>query len=289
MRRRAVIAGGCLILALLPGCAGWRSRRDAGADSPAQEARRQELSQDATAAMDSGQYDRARPVLETLAAESPKSAELHFRLGKVKQLQGDLGSAEVSYLRALTFDPRYVGALIGLGQVSARLGRHPAALERFETAIEVDPNQPEAHFARGQSLEALGRTDDALAAYFRSLELDPGSAPAILRIATLQLGRGQPDQALVRLDQAVDLAPDDPEARHQRGLAHLALKHAGPAIADLSSAAARLPDRPDVLLHLAQALEADRKPSEALQAVERSLRLDPTSTIARDLSDRLRR
>lgn len=289
MRRRAVIAGGCIVLGLASGCAGWRSRREAANDSPAMAARRMELSQDATAAMDHGDLPRARAGLETLAAEQPRSAELHFRLGKVAQLQGDLGSAEVSYLRALSFDARYVGALIGLGQVQARLGRHADALERYETAIEGDPNQPEAHHARGQALEALGRTDDALAAYFRSLELDPGSAPAILRIAALQLARGQPDQALVRLDQAVDLAPDDPEARHHRGLAHLALKHNAAAIADLSFASTRLPDRADVLLHLAQSLEADRKPAEALQAVERSLRLHPDSPIARDLSERLRR
>ena len=290
MRQRAVIAGGCLALGLvLPGCAGWRPRRDRGLATPDQVARRQELSQDATAAMDHGDYGRARPVLESLAAEAPKSPEYHYRLGKVKQLQGDFGSAEVSYLRALSIDQRYVGALVGLGQVAARLGRHPDALGRFDTAIEVDPSQSEAHFARGLSLEAMGRTDDALAAYFRSLELDPGSAPAILRIATLQLGQGQPEQALVRLDQAVDLAPENGEIFHQRGLAQLALKRSGEAIADLSTAANRLPTRPDVLLHLAQALEADRKPTEALQAVERSLQLDPASTVARDLSERLRR
>lgn len=289
MRRRAVIAGGCLVLGLASGCAGWRSRRDAANDSPAVIARRMELSQDAAAAMDHGDLPRARAGLETLAAESPRSAELHFRLGKVAQLQADFGAAEVAYLRALSFDAKYVGALIGLGQVRAHLGRHEEALDRFEAAIEVDPNRPEAHFARGLALEALGRPDDALAAYFRSVELDPGSAPAIARIATLQLERGQPDQALVRLDQAVDLAPDDPEIRHRRGLAHLALKHNDLAIADLTSAASRLPDRADVLLHLAQALETDRKPAEALQAVERSLRLQPNSPVARDLSERLRR
>ena len=289
MGRRAVIAGGCLALGLVPGCAGWRARRDLANEPPAVVARRQELSQDATAAMDHGDYAHARPVLESLAAESPRSAEYHFRLGKVKQLQGDYGSAEVSYLKALSIDARYVGALVGLGQVAARLGRLAEALDRFETAIEVDPGQPEAHLARGQVLESLGRPDDALAAYFRAIEIDPGLAPAILRIASLQLDRNQPDQALVRLDRAVDLAPDDPEVRHRRGLAHLALKHFGPAVADLSSASSRLPDRPDVLLHLAQALDAEGQPAEALRAVERSLRLDPRSQVARDLSDRLRR
>ena len=106
MRHRAVIAGGCLVLGLASGCAGWRSRRDAANDSPAVVARRMELSQDATAAMDHGDLPRARAGLETLAAESPRSAELHFRLGKVAQLQADFGAAEIAAIPVPSGNPQ---------------------------------------------------------------------------------------------------------------------------------------------------------------------------------------
>ncbi len=289
MGRRAVIAGWCVALGCLPGCVGARLRREKAEEMTAAASERQELRVAATAAIDRGDYVQARADLVRWAARSARSAEPHFLLGKVLQLQDDLPEAEASYRRALAIEPQYVGALIGLGQVDARLDRPEAALRRFETAIEVDPRQPEAHFARGRVLERLGRADDALDAYFRTLELNPASAPAMVRVAALQLGQGQPDQALVRLDQASEIAPDDGEVRYQRGLVHLAKKEARPAVDDFRFAAERLGDRPDVLLGLALALEADRDPAQARLVADKALRLQPDSAVARDLSRRLRR
>ena len=291
MRQRAVIAGWCCLAALgaVPGCAAARQRRDQAAETTATASVRQELSQAATAAMDRGDFALARSDLESLVEQTPRSAELHYRLGKVLQFQGDLGSATDSYRKALAIEPEYVGALVGLGQVDARLNRFGEALCRFDTAIEVDPHQPDAHFARGQALESLGRPDDALAAYFRALELNPSSAPALARVATLQLDAGHPDQALVRLDRANEVAPDDAEIRFRRGLAHLKLNHPKLAVQDLAFASAKLDHRADVFLALAQALEADRQPAKARLAAERALTLEPSSTAARDLTERFQR
>ncbi len=289
MRLRAVIAGCCLTLGLVPGCAGIRLRREKLAETPAAAELRAELSQAATAAMDRQDYAQARVDLERLLAQSPRSAELNFRLGKVLQAQGELTGAQAAFRRALELEPHYVGALVGLGQIQARLNRPELALQRFEQAIEADPHRAEAHFARGQTLETLNRLDDALAAYFRSLELDPAASPAIVRVAALQRDRGQPDQALVRLDQATELAPEDPEVRFQRGMTLLALNRPGSAIEDLSFASDRTPDRADVLLGLARAFEADRKPELARQTADRALRAQPDSPVARELSERLRR
>ena len=289
MRRRAAIAGCCVALGLMPGCAGVRLRREGTVEPSAQSMGREDLSQMATLAMDKGNYAQAQADLERLVAQAPRSAELHFRLGKVMQFQREWPGAEAAFRRALGLDPNYVGALVGLGQIDARLGRPGDALKRFEKAIEVDPHQAQAHVARGQTLETLGRPADALAAYFRSLELDPTLTQAIVRIAALQLESGQPDQALVRLDQAHELEPEDPEVRYRRGMTLLALKRPRPAVADLTFAAEHGPARADVLFGLAQALEADRNPELARQALERAIRLQPDAPIARELSERLRR
>ncbi len=289
MRRRAVIAGCCLALGVSPGCAGARARRERPEDGPASATARLELSQAATAAMDRGDLSRARADLERLVAQSPRSAELHYRLGKVRQLQGELSAARGCFCAALELDKQYVGALIGLGQVDARLDRPEEALVHFDKAIDVEPNQGEAHLARGQVLETLGRTDEALWAYLRSLELDRLSVAAMTRVASIQLGRGLADQALVRLNDANELAPEDAEVRHRRGLAHLALKHPKPAIADLEFASARLPERPDVMLDLARAFEANHQPEAARLLAQKALALQPDSALARDLAGRLRR
>jgi len=239
--------------------------------------------------MDRHDYVQARVDLEELIKQSPGSAELHFRLGKVLQFEERPIEAEAEYHKALKLDPSYVGALIGLGQVDARLGRPEGALARFEKAIDVDPHQPEAHLARGRTLEVLHRPVDALAAYFRALELDPSMAPAMVRVAALQLDRGQADQALVRLDQANLLVPDDPEIHYRKGMTLLALKQNRRAIEDLSFAAQHAPENAEFLIGLARAFDADRQPEQARIALDKALQLQPDLPIASDLTEKLRR
>ena len=291
MGRRAVVAGCCVALGvgLMPGCAGARLRREPGAEPSAQAPSRQELSHAATAAMDRHDFAQARLDLELLLQQSPRSAELHARLGKVLQFQDRPLEAEAEFKKALGIDRDYVGALVGLGQVDARLGRHEDALIRFERAIEVEPHHPEAHLARGRTLEALNRPGDALPAYFQALKYDPSLDAAMVRIAALQLERGQADQALFRLEQADLLSPENPEIRYRKGLTLLALKLPKRAIEDLTFAAEHDPSRGDILIGLADAYQADRQPERARQALEQAARLQPGSPIAREASERLRR
>ncbi len=295
MRRRAVITAWRLLtglaLASTAGC-GWlgvRPRDDRLPPTPQQVERIQQISERAQAAIDKGEYESARVDLLQLVNEEPDSAEALQRLGNVLLLEGRDSEAEACYRSALARDHDYVEALIGLGDVEARRGDSASALKRFESAIAIDPHRPKAHFSMGRVLEAMGQTDDALAAYFRALESDANNGEVIIRIAAIQLARSQPDQALSRLDQVIELSPLDGEARELRGLAHFKLHHLQEAIADFRAAAQRLPERVDVFYHLALALEADNKRTDALRAAEQAVRLAPADASVRDLSERLRR
>jgi tetratricopeptide (TPR) repeat protein len=291
MGRRAVVAGYCVALGLgaMPGCVGARLRREPGVQPSAQAPSRQELSHAATAAMDRRDFPQARLDLELLLDQSPRSAELHFRLGKVLQFQDKPIEAEVEFKKALVIEPHYVGALVGLGQVDARQGRQDDALIRFEKAIEVEPHHPEAHLARGRTLEALNRRDDAMSAYFQALKYDPSLAEAMVRIAALQLDLGQADQALFRLEQADLLTPDNPEIRYQKGLCLLTLNQPSRAIEELTFATEHDPKRVDYLVGLSDAFAADHQPDRARKTIEQAARLQPGPPIAREVSDRLKR
>ncbi len=260
---------------------------DRGKPTPEQVAQIQQISEDAQGAIDRGDYERARVELLQLATQAPGSAEALQRLGGVLMLEGRFDDAAACFHSALKCDPDYVQALIGLGEAEAQRGDGASALKRFETAIEIDPYRPHAHFCKGRLLEATGQTDQALAEYFRALEFDSNNPEISLRIAAIQLARNQPDQALARLDQVVELAAGNTEARLFRGQAYLALGYIPQAIADLRSAATQMPDRPQVHYYLALALEADRKPVEALRAAQQSLRLAPDDPGARGLTQRL--
>ena len=294
MRRGALIALLSGLLGLLPassGCNGPGMRRPSWKDapSPEQAAEAQAINERAQAALDRGDLEQAKAELTRLTTLTPRSPEALQRLGRVFEQQNLIVDAENCYGRALALDPDYVAALIGMGRVEALRGNPQGALDRLETAIEIEPHEASAHLALGGVLESLGKVEEAQAAYFRSLSADPLLAEASRRIASLQLGRNEADQALARLDQTLESTPGDGEALLLRGRAHLALGHVAPAVADLHAAAARLPDRPDVHFNLALALEAARKPADALKSAEQALKLAPDYADARDLSQRLRR
>ena len=295
MWHRAAIAAKRLLIGLAlastAGCGGLGVRgRDSRPQKTTEQLERiQQISERAQAAIDRGELEPARTDLMELVNREPESAEALQRLGTVLQLQGRRDEAEACYRGALARDHDYVEALIGLGDVEAERGNSASALKRYETAIEIDPRRPKAHYSTGRILEAMGQTNQALAAYFRALEFDQNSSEVILRIAAIQLAREQADQALSRLDQVVELSPNNGEARELRGLAHWKLHHVQEAIADFRAAAERLPGRPDVFYHLALALEADNKKTEALRAVQQAVQLAPADASVRDLSERLRR
>jgi tetratricopeptide (TPR) repeat protein len=278
-------------LAQTAGC-NWlslRHRDDSRPIPPQQLERIQQISERAQAAIDRGDYEDARSDLVQLVNEEPDSPEALQRLGTVLMLEGRPAEAESCFHAALARDHDYVDAMLGLGQIEVQRGDAVTALKRFDMAISIDPRRPRAQYLLGRAREAVGQTDEALASYFRALEFDANDVQSMSRVAAIQLARSQPDQALARLDQAVELAPGDGEIRALRGLAHRDLRHIPEAIADLRAAAQRLPDRPDIYYNLALVLEADHKPADARSAAEQALRLAPTDSAVRQLSERLRR
>jgi tetratricopeptide (TPR) repeat protein len=286
MRRGAVIAVG--LAGLAHGCAGLPRRADRP-PTPERAAAMQATSQAAQDAFDHNDWPRAQAQLELLAAEAPRSAEVHNRLGRVLLAEGRTTEAAAAFRIALAIDTEYVDALIGLGQTALATGNFQDALRYVDQAIELEPTRPEANLARGRALEAVGRPGDAQAAYFRALEADSTLAPASLRISALQLDQGRFDQVLARLDGVVELTPEDPEARFLRGRAHLALRETALALEDLTFASKRLPNRPEVFYSLALALDASQKSGDALKAAERASTLAPGWAEARELSAKLRR
>ncbi len=263
VRRKAVIA--CLgMILLLEGCGERTFINPRKAPSAEIQTFRDELNNAANDAISKREWERAKELLVELGAQTPRSAEVHYRLGVVERGLGQTDAAVESFRRAIAIDPEYVSAIIDLGEIELANGRPSEAIEHFESAVEVDPRQARAYRGQGVALERLSRPGEALAAYFRSLEVDPTDQASMLRIATLQVAQGLPEQAIVRLDQLLEDHPETAEARHQRGLAFLALRRFDQAVGELEVAAAKLPKRPDVYYHLALAYQSNKQTDRAL-------------------------
>jgi len=110
-----------------------------------------ELLADGIAAMQSGSYDRALEIFDTLVEEAPDFAEGWNKRATVQYLRGDYAASLLDIGKTLDLEPRHFGALSGRGLVYSALGDNTQAAIAFEEALAVHPR---LRFAR-ENLEAL--------------------------------------------------------------------------------------------------------------------------------------
>lgn len=87
--------------------------------------------------------------------------------------QGLLVEAEDLLRKLLDADPRYLPALVELGNTLYSRGLMNDAAHHFQVVIEINPDLAVVHNNLGIIFQEQGLTDRAIAAYRRAIELDP--------------------------------------------------------------------------------------------------------------------
>ena len=161
------------------------------------------------------------------------------------------------YRETLGIDPEFVGARVGLGAALFNLKRYGEALETLTRAAAPEtPGETAAtaHYLAGRSLLELNRTADAAEQFERALQRDPDHAEALDHLAHLRFGQKQYEAALDLYRTQAALKPGSVTVRANIGVTLYFLgRHA-----------------------------------EALESMERVLRLDPDHQMARKMVAQLR-
>ncbi len=127
--------------------------------------------------------------------------------------------AEVTtwYERALSQQPHFPQALLGLAYTRQALGETDVALQRVEQALQQHRNYAEAWLYKGNLLQQQGDTTAALQAYNQSLNANDQLAEAYYRRGRILIQQEQFDRALRDFQQAIRLQDNFPEARYWLG------------------------------------------------------------------------
>lgn len=158
-----------------------------------------------------------------------------------------------AYQKALDEFPDHPGALAGLGLALSELGRYEEALEVYRKAAQVSPNDPVPLEKVGQLSGRTGKIQEAIAAYLKAAEL-------YIKIQDIQ-------KAIQSLTSVIQL-----DASHLTAHSYLAMIHE------------RLGNKAQAIqeyLAVASLLQRGGKPDKAAEMIGRALRLDPTSSEAR--------
>ncbi len=115
----------------------------------------QTLAQQAHAAADSGNLDRAWELVRQALAQDPTDPAAHYLHAVMSMEKGNFDEAHDSLTRTLFLHPDYVPALIAIGNVTRRLGRHVEATRHFRNAVQVlEAMEPSAIIPESEGITA---------------------------------------------------------------------------------------------------------------------------------------
>ncbi len=188
--------------------------------------------------------------------------------------RGHLVEADELLARALAIHPRHPEALYNHGLALAKLGRHDAALARYDAALALRPDFAPALSDRGAALFALARHDEAVASFDRALAIAPRLVAAHYNRSAALLALKRFAEAKASCDAALAMAPDLPEALNNRGSALTQLKRLDEALASYDRAVALKPDFAEALYNRGSALADLGRHDDASRDFVRAFALD---------------
>lgn len=159
--------------------------------------------------------DWARPVLESLAQQSPRNALFPYWLGRLDYDAHRYEDAIRQFQHAIELDPSMARAYDNLGLCYYYENQNELAIANYNKAIELDRGSqhpsPWPYLNLAITQQFLGQLSNAEANLHEALRIDPSLAPAHLQLGTVLEGLNRLNEAVVELREAARLNPDYPE------------------------------------------------------------------------------
>jgi tetratricopeptide (TPR) repeat protein len=155
-----------------------------------------------------------------LYVNTPHPISEAFRAG-LRSLAGGAYPEMLNYmLQAVREEPQSADAQYYVGEAYRLLGEPEQAILAYEGAITTDPSFGPAYLGLARANNSLHQSDEVEAYLVRAIEADPNLVEAYLELASYQLETGQPEIALETLDPIETLAPGSPLLYQYRAQAY---------------------------------------------------------------------
>lgn len=143
-----------------------------------------------------------------------ESSNAHYILALVYQQLGEMGSADASYRKAISLDPRNPGALNAYGLFLCERKNFPEADDYFRRALKnpLYGTPWIANHNAGSCKEKSGDLESAERDYRAALQDNPRFAPSLLNMAQISYKTGYYLSARAYLQRYAEVAPHTAES-----------------------------------------------------------------------------
>jgi tetratricopeptide (TPR) repeat protein len=241
--------------------------------------------EDAEQALKDGRYADAQKAYETLRRLTPGNADVHARLGLIYFQQGKFSEAIPPLREALRLNPTLPKVYALLAMSLSELGRYDEALPGVKKAFSQSAD-PILRRMAGLHLQRIytgfGRDQDAVDVALRMVRLYPED-PEVL----YHSGRLFANFAYLQTMKLATVAPESVWLHQAAGEANESQGLYDAAMREYQHVVAAVPGRPGIRFRIGRVLLARAKAdparndlSEARQAFEEELAVDPTNANA---------
>lgn len=210
----------------------------------------------------------ALPLLERIAAESPRSLIFQYMLGTTYFKAGRLEHAVGALRDALKVDADHASSYAAMGEALAGLGRIEEAAQNFRNALDREDFRADTHAKYADVLSALGRTEEAQEHYRSALTLYPDQPRVHQRLGMLLALKDDLPRAIHHFQASLAGEPDDPQVHYNLGAAYFQTQQHSRAIQHFREAVRRRPKYGRAWLSLGMALVTIGNVAEAKDAFQ---------------------
>jgi len=258
--------------------------------------------------------DLARPLAKKLLAVAPHNFMVLYLNGVLENRAGNFTGGRTFLEQAVALNPNHYNCRYNLGIALSDLGDSQGAREQFEKALALGAFEPQVRFEYAKVLRTLGQTTlaaEQLKLYQQEQKANADRTLAANKMgqADKELADGDPKKAVALYRDALAVAPQsallsyklsvaldrvgDTAAEHealqkavqldpQMAIAHRQLGYLDFSNGDFAAAEEQFreavraaPGYTEAWINLAATLATESRQSEAEQAVQRALEIDP--------------
>ncbi len=234
-------------------------------------------------AMSEGKTDEAVALASEVLADDPNNEQALLIRGAIALERDDAEQVIADARTVVKNKPDSVDALRLLAQGHLKKQEFALAQDALSSAIKVAPDQPASYLELARVRVASGDLDGALATLEALLEKIPENADAQNAIAQIQLGQQDWASLETSSKRILDSSPDHPIGHYLQGLLLQRQGDLDGAIKAFQQALDRAPGAVEPLLALARAYGAQGRFGEAEAAVRKLLVENPNNISASGL------